>query len=712
MRNANAKNRRAWGPLAATTVLALSAAMVAPAANAGYPDQEFLSVPGIGTTFTRVDATPEPGYGLDTDVASDRAGNVWVWGFYGPRTLHNAGMDGGSNASPNGAIGESGVDNPPQIVKGIGCIDSLASSAYAVMAIDCYGNIYGWGDNTQRGAYGPANKYGGTSPSIMGGGSFGFYKDGYVPTEALPAKINQANPEESIDTWRPIDGPGAPIGDYPGSDNTAKVIQVVSNEYGFAYLKEDGTVWTVGDVNWGARGQGKSHGRLASANGFPVGQGIGVTTRPTQVHFPDGKKIADIWGGYESYHAVAEDGESYYWGRSRMHSSSLTDAEIGALTNECMTLSTTYHEYICFEPIATPRITKVLDENNGYKSARGGYQFAALLTGNGGLFTWGAAENRSGAPEITNNPGLSLGRAEPTILETADVNGNTVRGDNVVAVFTNYSSGAFVKENGEVWGWGAHSWGGAFSKNLEVPKTNYDNAVPVNYNNAPGLIWDPTKDPQGRKGMKVGGHKDGAMLSLDDGTLYTWGENGGGAACGGQGYLSPASCVNEFGAYRTVTASGGRSSGGLFVWPATAVEGIQNIGKYQTISKSAYPYEGTAVRPGEVIEYSVAIMNDMNDSAPGVDVEDAFTGGKLVDGSFKVIYKTTKGHEDITDEFTVTDTGYSRTGRPLPAVGGLIITYNLLVTGNPGETIGGTATIKASSDGTMIDSSTAENPIS
>lgn len=714
-RRAKMKSRLGFFAMVGAT-LAMSGTLLGPVAHAGFTDHEFVEVDGIGSNFpsTGGGASLEPGYGLDTSVAVDGSGNVWVWGFYGLRRLDNTGMDGGWNGGVNGAPGRSGVNNGPQIVKGIGCVQSAAASAYAVMAIDCYGNIYGWGDNTQNGHAGPADRYGGQMRTHVGGGDFGMYKDGYIPTEGLPNKINQANPAESIDTWRPIDGPGAPIGSYPGGDNTAKVVQVVSNEYGFAYLKEDGTVWTVGDANWGARGQGKAAGRAENPNGYPVGSGVGVALRPTQVKFPGDRKISDLWGGYESYNAVAEDGETYFWGRSRNMSSSLENNEIMANSNACSALAPVYHEYICFSPVATPRVTQTIKDNGGYKYARGGYQFSAMLTGNGKLFTWGAATYRSGAPEMLNNRGDAAGRAQPAVLDTNDVTGKRIVGEDVTAVFTNYSSGVFIKSNGEVWGWGCHEWGGAFSSNLETPRSTRDHATPVNYADAPGLIWDPARDPQKRKGVSVGGHKDGAVLTLSDGTSYSWGENGGGAACGGTGYGVP--CYNEFGAPRQVGGGGIRNTGGLYIWPATPVESIQNIvnnggsSASLAISKTAYPFEGTAVKTDDIVEYTVDVKNGKS-ATPAVSIEDTVTGGTMVEGSFKAVFKTADETKDVTSDFTVTSTGFTRASKSVPAEGTLVVTYKVTVTGTSGQTLSSVATLKNSS-GAVINTSKTENPIS
>lgn len=51
---------------------------------------------------------------------------------------------------------------------------------------------------------------------VARGGAYGVYKDLTAPPKVFPDPINQANPQESGATWWPIDGPGTPIGTYPG----------------------------------------------------------------------------------------------------------------------------------------------------------------------------------------------------------------------------------------------------------------------------------------------------------------------------------------------------------------------------------------------------------------------------------------------------------------------------------------------------------------
>lgn len=173
-------------------------------------------------------------------------------------------------------------------------------------------------------------------------------------------------------------------------------------------------------------------------------------------------------------------------------------------------------------------MSKVIRENGGYLKGTGGYTYGVVLTKNHKLWTWGASATRMGMPEATDTTNNSVYRYEPRQFDATDVNGNRLIGEDVIDVNGGFKAGQFVKSDGSIWGWGGHKWGGAFSTNLA---DNVD-AKPTNDEDYPGPIWLPDNDPQKRKGTKVGGNKDGASFNLEDGSIYSWGENGGGAALG------------------------------------------------------------------------------------------------------------------------------------------------------------------------------------
>lgn len=767
--------RRVWSQVVRTVavVVALSTALFIGVTHA---DAAYVSVSRVNVTTPSLDFGSSAGvkgtYALDDTVALDKAGNVWMWGYYsGGHKLTNTGMNGSwtrqesenkNKWEKNGAQvlradgSLTGTYHQPGIVRGIGCVKQVAGSAYSLMAVDCYGNIYGWGDNTQHGKDFPPNAAITSQPSyentksITTGGEYGVYKDQTGAPEGIPNVVNQANPNESPATWKPIDGPGAPVGTYPGGNNTAKVVEAASNEYGFAYLKEDGTVWSVGFNPYGMRGSGKrngsSHGDWEDLNpkGWPIGSDSGLAMSPTPVEFPNNEKIADLFNGYEGYFAVTDHQKVYFWGRNFTGGGALTTEQLDAATSDdqskpCYRAGSSQN-YYCYAPVEVPYLEKVIRENGGYIKGMSGYGCGALLTKNGKLWTWGGAQNRKGMVEAAQKDmDNSHWREEPKVLNAPDMDGNMVTGENVVDFNMEYYAGNFVKSDGTVWGWGRRNEGGVESSSRDP----IADAVPFNTDSSPGLIWSPAEDPQHRKAQTVGGNKDGASLNLEDGSIYSWGDNGAGAAAGGRSgfdqygdgnicvpglvddrdpgkVLSCVSPLTDDGngkRYNIKDATSSLGGSPRYVWPAYFVPLIQNVGKYITVSRNAYPFEGKAVHKGDKIEYEVLIHNDRTYyENPTVTIKDNWGKNAVLTGSVSAVYTRpdtdlTKP-VDISNQFTRDTDGSGITSKPIALYprNTLTIKYTVKVTGNPGTQVTGRSSIEDNS-GSEVDSDTTSNPI-
>lgn len=758
------KNSAAFFAAAIITALTFSPVGVA---NAAYVNQKRVDITSPSLSFTG-GAGVQGTYALDSQIALDKGGNIWIWGYYNYCSIWNAGQGGANSptakygasytdnsanggAKPTGNCAGNLINNQPAIIKGLNGIVSVAGSAYAIMAVDSKGNLYGWGDNSQYGFTYPSSaslKSSGGFNTQAGGGVYGIYKDGTLPPEAMPNKVNQANPNETPDTWKPIDGPDSikpPTSGpryYADGFNTSKVVSVSSNEYGFGWLKEDGTVWTVGYNNFGARGVGKQNGvgmgtapnsrqwnSLNDTSGAPYNDNGGATLVPTKVPFPAGVKIKYLSNSYEGFHAIDTDDNVWYWGRVFTGNSGLTTEEIAANSSNfdnskpCYLASgpAGWDEAYCYSPVYVPSISKVVKENGFTKFAEG-YQYGALLDGHKKLWIWGSGDMRSGMPEATGNI-VRQWRPIPQVFNATTNAGDTITADNVVDINGVMHGGSFVTGDGYVYAWGDSYWGGAFSKELSPSAP----ARPVNYGPGlwyPGIVWDPTRDPQHRKATKVGGNKDAGNFNLEDGSIYAWGENGGGVSLGGRGYDTTVcaeglpGCVSP-----KVDDGGGRVQGGLRVWPATFVPGIQNVGRYQTVVKNAYPFQGTPVKNGQVMEYTVKFINDRTGyQNPAVRMEDVWgSGASLVPGSFSAKYTMFQSHAvdadvdskwDATSKFNLTNTGYSSTDATMQLLpqSTLVITYKVTVSGSSGA-VGGVAKISDAASGMEIDSDETVNNI-
>ncbi|WEV63930.1 hypothetical protein [Bifidobacterium sp. ESL0732] len=737
MNSTSAKRKFKGRVVLVVTLVAALIAGISTAAYGAYVKSKSVAVTSPEENFT-TGAGVQGEYALDTQIAKDKSGNIWIWGYYNLCNIDNAGQGGYFSGGKNGAsyTGDpkasgscTGItnNNKPSVIRGFTCATDVAGSAYALMAVDCYGNLYGWGDNTQNGSRVPSDPAfiasGGPATNVTGG-VYGLYKNQTGASEAIPDTVNQANPQASSETWKPIDGPGAPTGTYPDGDDTSKVVKVASNEYGFAWLKEDGTVWTVGDNAFGARGAGKwgdtpaKWGREGT-DGYPVGTSSGVALSPTKVTFPGNVKIKSVYSGYNTFFAVDTNNQVYFWGKSFGGGAAMSNEELEAYsssdtTKPCRSLSGS--NYYCFSPVPVPSLTKLIADNGGYIKLLGGFSYGAMLTSNKKLWTWGVSTDGIGMPE-SDKQNDSTYRSTPQVLSATTADGSTVTADNVIDANGGYHSGQFVTEDGYAWGWGQHKWGGAFSSNMSPT----EDATPTNDKDRPGIVWNPTKDPQHRKAVKVGGNKDGANLNLNDGSVYTWGENGGGTSLGGQGYGTQTVCAyGQPGCVspKVMATQGKRAQSGLFVWPATFVPEVQNVGSYQTVIKNAYPFQTTPVHNGDEVKYTVQVRNELSSfNNPTVKIEDTWgPNAALVAGSFSAKYAASNSQDtdtDISDKFSLSSTGYSTKdpSMQLDPLSVIAITYRVKVTGATGNVGGAVILSNTGGAGGQIDSDETFNPI-
>ncbi|MBL3699783.1 hypothetical protein D3228_08990 [Leucobacter luti] len=598
--------------LAGAALLAATASPLVGQSSAGYSDSVYTLAEGVSVPPTNALAAVVPSVALDTMQVLDAAGNLWIWGYYGntgPGTS-SAGQGGGREGIDY-STGVAFNEHKPNQFKAMSGITAMASSAYANYAVDENGNLFGWGQNNGS-LYMFGNNFNGTGR--------------VVPAGTTPENVTTNWAEAIIDT---------------------DVVSVASVEYGAAYTKKDGTIWTVGDNNLAQRGQGSSGGNGAAA--LRVATQVKTWPGGVQPH------ISVVYSGYEGYYAVDDDNQVFFWGRSYRDGAGSSSANLTAAG--CRTIGAPTRDMRCETPVLLKEVTALAQAEGGVKSLGGGYSHGHLLTTEGNLYSWGSEENNYSGNDAVSD--TSLNGTLPTLKATG-----------VTSASARFGSTQYITEDGTAWAYGNRLWGGVFS-------LNYGQRTPTNNAHATGKVWDPAQESSGLKALFIGGNKDSASLVLEDGTILSWGENGGGAACGGYTY---AQCKDKSGNTASVTATG--TTNGLYVWQPAVIAGIQNVGQYQTVSLNSNPFTGSAVMSGQTISYSAIARNPFSDPADYTLEADLSAAIGDVDIVADSVWVTVGDADPVRGTFTNGKLGWSGT---VPARSQVTVAFDVVVkSGTPG----------------------------
>jgi alpha-tubulin suppressor-like RCC1 family protein len=557
---------------------------------------------------------------LDSNAAIDKDGNLWIWGYFGvsnDKATGQGGPGGGPNGSPSNPVYLSGKStyNPPTQFKALKNLVGVAATAYTIAALDENGNLWAWGDN---------NDY--------------VYGRDYTGAEA-PEKVPNGANQDDLDasTWQPI---------------ARNVVDVAAIEYGYAYVTEEGKVWTTGHNAFGQRGIGKVGGTVNSLRNqtqipdenWPVLSVASGGTGKTPV-------ITDVYNGYEGFLAQDTQSNIYAWGRSfesglgtsgfflngckedpRRHGTDnrgnhtrnsenfnydpATCPAAGAVYSYSYTAGVLENNWYVTKPILIPELTELGRAHDGFQEIILGYQHGVALARDGSVILWGSDEgNRNGANR-TDRTYTGIEGLRPYVL-CLDADGRQALspgkvGDDRYPVTTGCTpvkatsiasgqfAGSLVTEDGKVIAWGSYLLGGAFGTKAQArgvaqhldeglfERDGYRNNLSLMH-----VVWDPALDkPDHRKAVAVGANKDSSILVLEDETVYAWGENGAGAACGGYGYSSCAPGAWGPGTYGSALPDairdtrGADGSGyymhnthsGLYVWPPLPVSNVKDVG--------------------------------------------------------------------------------------------------------------------------------------
>jgi hypothetical protein len=179
------------------------------------------------------------------------------------------------------------------------------------------------------------------------------------------------------------------------------VIQISDGGRGFIFLKSDGTVWSIGNNEFGQLGIGSTASKVS----------------PVQIQ--DLKNVKWISSYWDRRFAVTADGSVYSWG------------------------GTSLLGYKSYYPVLSPR--KIEELSGVVRIAAGGNQILALKQ-DGTVWAWGW--NRNGSV----GDGTTTRRETPVkVLSLTDI----------VAIATGDSHSLALKNDGTLWAWGSNRFGQA-----------------------------------------------------------------------------------------------------------------------------------------------------------------------------------------------------------------------------------------------------------
>lgn len=233
--------------------------------------------------------------GDNHSLALDQDGNVWAWGR---NNLYQLG---------NGSTVDS---NEPVKIIASGDIKAISAAADHNIVLKNDGTVLGWGGEDD----GPPNfyllsgidghtpgqlKYGTNSPALnytltgVKGIATSRMFSAYIFDDGRICRIGRFVEPAGSTTWTPMKNYSAPMG----------ISAIAAGENFVVALKEDGTVLTFGDNNFGQYGNGnQGNGTPANPNPYGVVSGLDNV-------------VAVAAGGYHGL-ALDQDGNVYTWGKN------------------------------------------------------------------------------------------------------------------------------------------------------------------------------------------------------------------------------------------------------------------------------------------------------------------------------------------------------------------------------------------------------------
>lgn len=328
---------------------------------------------------------------VDTGVGITDAGQVVVWG------LGMYGINGTSTAALN--IG-------PTVVAGLPRVVQVASGIYSLNALAEDGTVWGWGDCSRAVGTDMSAAYTAYPCSV---GAYG--SPAVAPTQV---RIGARSSTTS-----------APLLD--------RVTQIAATEYSGAALREDCTAWHWGG-HWGDAAYQYGYGGNGTA-ALGASQVLGL---PDPATVPGACPVS-VAGGYDTFWITLENGDVYYLGGRTALNTVVNGNPMVAADQVPTGSSRAARKMTSLQPWL--RGTVGADRPHVVGVA-GGIQMGGALLSDGSVLSWSTQNaNRTGRTAT----GTSWQTPGPV----------TALGTDVTEMAFGFTEAVFLKENGELWCYGA-----------------------------------------------------------------------------------------------------------------------------------------------------------------------------------------------------------------------------------------------------------------
>jgi hypothetical protein len=382
--------------VAVTALVALLATAAAGSAGAAYVDTAAARTATLTAELGGEPIVTQTGLAtgarmVDTGVGLTASGQVVVWG------LGMYGINGTGTAASN--IGPTVVAGLPEVVQ-------VSSGIYSLNALAADGTVWGWGDCSRAVGTDLSTLYTGYPCSVGAYGS----------PAAPPAQVRID--ARASDTSAPL---------------LDQVTAIASTEYAGAALRDDCTVWHWGG-HWGDTAYQYGYGGNGTSR-YGASQVLGLPDPATVA----GACPVSLVGGYDTFWVVLENGDVYYLGGRTALNTTVNGNPAVAADQVPTGSSRTARPVTSLEPWL---LRTVGTDAPHVVSVAGGIQMGGALLSDGSVLSW----STQGA-DRTGRAGDGTDHRTPALV--------TALGSGVTEMAFGFTGAVFLKENGELWCYGA-----------------------------------------------------------------------------------------------------------------------------------------------------------------------------------------------------------------------------------------------------------------